>query len=507
MNLSRDVLSDRDVDERLRGAIRTLGGRATESDMTVASGLAPHVLGPSLRRTMLAHECTIETTSDGDVVYVFDPALAEREDEPWRRWRAMRRYAWAGFRAFFKVAIAVVLVAYFVIIVALVIAAAVALLSARSSSSSSSSSGRSWSSGSSSSSGDFFLWAWIFGSSDYRHQRRQFRRHSYDDSWQNQATPLYESPRWATDGGHRSAKLRVPFHKKVFAFVFGREEEERDELFTEMQLLAYIRSAGGVVSPTELAARTGWSLRAAEKQSTRLIAEYSGDVDVTEDGQILYVFPELMATAGNATLGQTHPAPLIWEHYELPQPLTGNSGTANFAIGFLNATVLLGALVLIPGFAAPTLGIDMTAPAAYIGLYIVPAVYSILFFLVPIYRALMHVGPENRRRADRNSQRALLEQIYARSLPTARPFSLGTSDLRLPRDVKASIDSDEEIAESMQDLAIDYDAEGTVLDDGRVVYQFDRIADENRAADQARLLGGSLDVTRIGDRVTAQLKS
>ncbi|GAB4513733.1 MAG: hypothetical protein Tsb0020_32050 [Haliangiales bacterium] len=507
MSLSREVLDDRDVDERLRVALRSRGGRATESDMIVTSGLAPHLLGPSLRRIMLAHECAIETTADGDVVYVFDPALTEREDDPWRRWRAIRRAAWAGFRAAFKVAIAVALVAYFVIVVALVIAAMVALASRGSDSSSSRSS---WSgSSSSSSSGDFFLWAWLFGSSDYRAHRRHYRQyHSYEDAFYNGAPALrYESPRWATDAGQRSAELKLPFYKRVFAFVFGREGEERDQLFTEKQLLAYIRSAGGVVSPTELSIRTGWSLRAAEKQSTRLIAAYGGDVEVDDDGQILYVFPELMATAGAAEAAETRPAPLIWEHYELPQPLTGNSAGANTAIALLNGSVLLGALVLIPHFAAPVLGIDMTAPAAHIGLYVVPAVYSALFFLIPVYRALFQVGPENRRRARRNSQRALLEQVYARSLPSARPLHLTAADLRLPSGVKASIDTDQEVAEALQELAVEYGADGTVQDDGRVVYTFERIAAERAAASQARLLGGNLDVVRIGDRVAAQLRS
>lgn len=504
MTLSREQLDDREVDERLLAALRTRKGRATESDMIVDSGLAPHLLGPSLRRLMLIHECAIETTDDGDVVYVFDAALATRRDDPGRRWREIRRKAWAAFRAFFKVAITVVLVAYFLIVVALVIAATVALLSQRGNNSSSSS-GRSWfsGSGSRSGSGDFFLWVWIFGSSDYRSQRRAWRHGSHH---QSHAMQPYESSRWATPAGLRTAKIKIPFYKKVFAFVFGREEEERDELFSEKQLLAYIRSAGGVVSPTDLAVRTGWSVSAAEKQSTRLIAEYGGDVEVTEDGQILYVFPELMATAGGPGATDVQPAPLIWEHYEWPQPLTGNTGAANFAIAALNSSVLLGALVLIPFYAAPNLGIDMTAPAAHIGLYLVPAIYSALFFLVPIYRAVFQVRPENRRRERRNTQRAVLQQVYARSLPAARPLSLTTSQLALPPGVETSVDDDSSLAEVLQDIAVDYGADGTVQDDGRVTFVFDRIAAENQAAGRARALGSQLAITRIGDRVTAQLR-
>ena len=521
MNLSREVLDDRAIDERLLTALRTRRGRATESDMVVESGLAPHLLGPSLRRLMLVHECTIETTDDGDVVYVFDPSLATRKDDPGRRWREFRRKAWAGFRVFFKIAIAVVLVIYFLIVVALVIAATAALLSNRGSSSSSSS-GRSWSSGSSSGSGsgDFFVWVWLFGSSDYRHQRRAWRHgsdhqfhdsgyhgHHYHGHGQAQAMQHYESSRWATPAGQRTATMKLPFYKKVFAFVFGREEEERDELFTEKQLLAYIRSAGGVVSPTELAVHTGWSVSAAEKQSTRLIAEYGGDVDVTEDGQILYIFPELMATAGGPA-AETRPAPLIWEHYEWPQPLTGNSGGANFAIAALNGTVLLGALALIPYYAAPILEIDMTDPAAHIGLYLVPTIYSALFFLIPIYRAIVQVRPENRRRAERNTRRAVLQQVYTRSLPEPTPVSLTIAELQLlpPPGVEMSVDRDEDLAEVVQDIAVDHGADGTVQDDGRVTYLFDRVAAESRATTRARALGGQLAITRIGDRVTAQLR-
>lgn len=519
VNLSSKTLEDHEVDERLRTALRSRAGRATESDMIVDSGLPPHLLGPSLRRIMLAHECAIETTEDGDVVYVFDAQLAVRNDDPGRRWREFRRAAWAGFRAFFKVAITVVLISYFLIVVALVLAAIVAVISgSRSSSSSSSSrsssrsrsSGSWWSSSSGSSSGssDFSLWVWLVGDDDYRSWRRSSRpaRRSTSNSQLN-ALQRYESSRWATDEGERTAAIKLPFHKKVFAFVFGREEQERDELFTEKQLLAYIRSVGGVVSPTDLAARTGWSVRAAEKRSTRLIAEYGGDVEVTDEGEILYVFPELMATAGSDSADDVQPAPLIWHHYETRQPLTGNSIGANLGIALLNASVMLGALVLIPSFAAPVLGLDMTPPVVHFVMYTVPTVYSVLFFAIPIYRALFQVGPENRRRARRNSQRALLEQIHERSLPAPRPMLLTRGDLDTPFGIDISIDSDDEFETALREVADDYRAEATLQDDGTVAYTFDRIATENRAAEQARALGGDLAITRIGDRVTAQLRS
>ncbi len=500
VKLSREVLTDGEVDELVRAALRKRKGRATESDIIVESGIPTHLLGPSLRRTMLTYECAIESNEEGDVVYVFDADLARRKGEPGERWREFRRRAWAAFRTFYKVAIAVVLIAYFTIFVALVIAATVALLSQ----SQSRSRGGSFSSSSSSSSGlgDFFLWVWLFGDSDYRSSRRGWRRRSGYS-----AGPTHSrSSRWAHGAPSQGQrKDRRAFYAKVFSFVFGREEGERDKLFTERELLAYIRSVGGVVSPTELATRTGWSLHAAEKQSTRLIAAYGGDVEVSEDGQVLYVFPELMSSAGGPISVDTRPAPPIWERVELEEPLTGNTGAANFGIAMLNLSVLFGAFVAIPHYAAPVLGIDMNAPAVNIGLYVIPAVYSALFFLIPVYRLLFQVYPENRRRARRNTQRALLKQIYLYSLPEPTPVTASVDALALPEGVSISANSDRELGEALKEIAFDYGADATVRDDRSVSFRFERIAVESRAAKTVRALGTTLPVTHIGERVPAEL--
>lgn len=467
--ISTRELPDNELEERLVRAVRARGGKVTEADIVVESGVPPHQVGPGLRAMLAQYRSHISVTDDGDLLYEFERSLARRDAVPWAGVKAVGRALWRGFRAVYKVAIAVVLVGYVVVFVALLVAA----LLARSGSNSSDSEGRS-------SSGDggfgfggfdsFLFWGFGWGQPS-RRQRALFSR---------------------------TRRPSVPFYKKVFQFVFGPEKPRNDDLADERGLLAWIRTQGGVISPTELAARTGWSLNAAEQESTKLLARYGGDVEVTEDGRMLYTFSDIVKTAqprreaDAAEAGRAFLA--AWEPRE---PLTGNSAAANVGIGLMNAFVLISATVILPGFVVQRLGIDLTQTAVWSWLVGIPAVYATLFFGVPLVRQVLAVAPENRRRALRNLRRAILREAFAGRSP--EPAAIAAT---VPPGLPAAGSTPSAVEDSIKRIGFEFDAAVEPDESGRIVWRWDRIAGE-RAAAEARRQGEKTRLVEVGAKALA----
>jgi hypothetical protein len=463
--ISTRELPDDELEDRLVRALRARGGRATEADLVVSSGVPPHQVGPALTRMLAQYKSHLAVTDDGDLVYEFDPAMTRRDAVPWARWKRVGRALWAAFTVLYKVLIAVVLVGYVVLFLVLLLAALGALASG----------GRG------------------------RRERRDSWSSTGGRSWLSLGDILWWSTGWGRVRRRPAPGARapgVPFYRRVFAFVFGPERPAADELADERRLLAFVRARGGVVAPTELAARTGWSLDAAEEESTRLLARYGGDVEVTDDGHILYTFKDLMLTASEDAGADGEAARPVWETWEPRAPVTGNSTGWDVFIGALNAFVLAGATVLVPGFVAPALGLPLAEPLVAYGLVLAPAVYASLFFAIPLARRAWVVGPENRRRAGRNLRRAVLRLAFEGRSP--EPADVARA---IPPEVPAARDP-AVLERAIRGVAFELDAATEATEEGRIVYAWNRIAGEHAAA-EARRRGHAGRLVRVGDKALA----
>src|SRR5262249_44398575 len=100
------------------------------------------------------------------------------------------------------------------------------------------------------------------------------------------------------------AAPRVPFYKRVFAFVFGPPAAKVDALEDEKRIVAHIRAHRGRIAPVDLVRLMGWTFPRAEEEATRLMVDYGGEPEVTDDGVVIYVFKDLRRTAGHAA-GET----------------------------------------------------------------------------------------------------------------------------------------------------------------------------------------------------------
>jgi len=370
----------------------------------------------------------LAATESGELVYEFDPAFQRRGALTWReRLAAAGAVLWAGFAFVFKVSIVVTLVVYFVLFVAMLLA----LIVARRNDDDDDRGGFGFGFADL-----FWIWGWDPGFGG-RHAHRRI-------------------------GG----QPRKPFYKSVFDFVFGPPRAKQDALADEKEILAAIRARKGRIGAVDLVQLMGWDFERAEEEATRLLADYGGEPEVTDDGVVIYVFRDLRKTASGGQLDKVRPRS-AWERLERPVPLTGNSSGTNTAIGFFNAFNLVAPFWIVPLFEMKT---QISLQGMSVWLHDFPAAFSAVFFAVPLAR-LARDRLQLRARTRRNSRRSLLAHIFA---APAQPRSL------------EAIAPDPALAEALQRDLVGLGGDVEPDDQGRVHYLFPRIQRELAALERAR---------------------
>ena len=310
-------------------------------------------------------------------------------------------------------------------------------------------------------------------------------------------------PRWRIGRpyyGHRWERTlpkedKVPFYKKVFAFVFGPDRPRPTQKQLDRSKLRLIRSRAGVVTTAELVEHTGSTFPEAEDEMGRLLGAYDGEAAVSLDGELVYAFPGLMASTRGSTA--TRPPNPAWMRLEPQLELTGNSAGANAIVASMNAFTLI-ASVTAPWFIFPRLGIG--GPAAFWALVIIPVVFSILFFAGPLTR-MAGVRLENRRIGHRNLRRVLTGFIFDRAL-RGRPIALSEALRHVKTTLPDGRASESEVSRLLDEFVAALDGEVSVADDGDVFYRFSTIREQYEASDTVRR-HLQLEKRQLGDVVFA----
>jgi hypothetical protein len=376
------LVADREEAE-LRSAtfdvLKRLRGRATVADIVAATGLAQARAEIALRSLLATHTGHVEVGERGDLVYAFDPHLLTRDHVP--LWRRMLSGARRVAKTVFKAWIALMLVAYFIVFLTLAIAAIVVVIARR-------------------------------GGDDMDFDMRHGRNFSFNWLWF-----LFWAPdwRWGTPYyGQRAQrrfgkKERVPFYKKVFAFVFGPDQPKpaREEL--DRDFVQLIRSRNGVITAADLVMQTGTRFDEAHQELGRLMGAFNGEARATEDGEVVYLFPDLMVSAHGAV--QATPPEPAWRRLLEPRSLTGNTTGANLAIVGINSFNLAG--VAFASIAIPSLA--PTSSGLWAGLVWVPLAFSALFFAIPLIR-IFATHRENARRRAKNLRSVVLGNVMEAAL-------------------------------------------------------------------------------------------
>lgn len=477
IQLKLQQLAPEEIELIILDALRDAQGALTIHDLVARTGLAPHILEPVFRSMVLRYDCTVDVRSDGELIYRFDPALKPLDGGENLRAYKFRQALWRAFTVFYKILIVIILVGYVILFMLLIMALLVARMSSRDDNNSSSTPRRSEGGSMQSSWGTYWFYRSLIGTRGAARPMSRFE-------------PLPpKDPR--------------PVWEKVFAYVFGHADSTDDPLVDRRELLALIVSKQGVIAPLELSAHTGWSPEASERESSKLLAEYDGGVEILEDGSTIFAFDTLrdVIPAGTSPLAR------FWQRYEFKKSYSGNTSGAFVFITLLNLFVLASSLWIAPTMLLPEL-VAVYAPElmtpAIVGLVLIPALFSLSFFGIPLWRNARLTAPENKAREQRNVRRMLLHEIYERTRrgeTTMEEFSLIDAALRRrrPEDVHLPAVLPRALNEALTTIAHEWGAPIEINDEGQRIYDFSRIAKQYAEAASYRARPGSIRTRRLQD--------
>ena len=290
--------------------------------------------------------------------------------------------------------------------------------------------------------------------------------------------------------GRRSADpTETPFYEKVNRFVFGPTPPKHDPLERERRVIAEIRAQKGRIGLGDVMRVTGLPREDADPMMARLMLDYEGDVEVSEAGGIIYKFEALRKTALDA--GDPRPPP-AWSKPKTVPPLTGNRFGTNVLVAALNAFNLVMGLFVIANNLTIARIFDLLRPlrpgveyiplpydGVPIALGLVPLVFSIALFLLPLGRALLQ-PVRNRAIHRENGRLSLLREILTRVEARA---PLTEPNLRAAWKSGAGTEPEsKELTRAVVDLGGDVDIEPT----GDVRYRFVDLETEAAALEEER---------------------
>lgn len=378
----------------------------TVADASAKSGLALRDAERGLQALTHEYRGQLRVTGEGELVYRFPFGF----DKPWETRDAIDRFFGKVSRGFVGVMrfvarawIAIVLVGYVAVFVALMLAM---MFASRSNDNNNSRR----------STGGFEVLFRVLADAMF------WTFHPF--------SPFYldTGPRYASTGWQRERRReqpKTPFYERVNRFLFGPTLPPVDERENERLITAAIRAGKGRIGLADVMRVTGLGREQVDPMMARLMLDYDGDVDVSEEGGIVYRFAALRKTAGD---GATPEPPPFWRTTPARarlQPLTGNSFGENVLITLLNGFNLVMGLVAIENGLTleraaslfQRLPHVLPPPGLPIVLGIIPVFFSVLLFLIPVVRAVKRPFAAKRVAEEKGRLavlRTVLERVRAR---------------------------------------------------------------------------------------------
>jgi hypothetical protein len=425
---------------------------------------------------------SLSVTESGEILYAFPHGFKSRRRGAKVLLNKALSTAGKALLAFgkwaFKVWIMLMLVGYFALFMLLALAALLLSVAASSSSSNNSSSRRS-SDGAIGLVGGLFnmiirLWFYseLFG-----------MNRNYGYGYEHSRRPA-EKPRGR------------PLHKAIFSYVFGDGDPNATiEQRHKSAAIAFIQANKGVINLEEYIAITGKPPADADREITAFCAEFGGSPEATSDGTIVYRFDDLMLKAENSARSTAVPykqlarfsgntrkmntwfavintVNLAFGGYFLYHSLSPQTGPATLFNYFYRITGVLlgGGASSAPPFLLPMLGV-------------VPVVFSLLFWVIPIVRSL-RLKTENERIKLENLRKIGVQRVYTAPL-SVKPAEIKSSMAEAaPQNIVRAQDA------IIKELSFFGSPDVTADETGELTYSFTAI---KREKDATRAYRDSID--------------
>ena len=376
--------NQRKVETRLVKTLQRRKREATIADLVADTGLPTYQVEETIKQIVNDYQGHMKVTESGEVLYHFPHGMRNQVHGVIPRTRRFFRKvgSWFGraLKVGFKVWTMVMLVGYFVVFVLLLLLAMVAAMAAQAKGGGGGGGGRGGMGGFgmfylTTRLAQMFLYLWMFSGS-------------------------------RPDSRGRKPK-GPPLHQSVFAFVFGSGNPIADWDQKERRaFLAFLRENKGIATVEDLMQLTGHDYQRAQILMNRLLVEFNGEPEATEEGTLIYRFEEVLRSADSST--DTLSGTVFNREMKPLIPFNNNKPSLNRWIGFFNGfNLVFGSYFtiltfMLPGITAEGFGafyllvvalfaqITATPTAAVTIVFwvmgLIPAVFSALFFTIPAVR-------------------------------------------------------------------------------------------------------------------------
>ncbi|MEN9222461.1 MAG: hypothetical protein Q6M04_08495 [Thermostichus sp. BF3_bins_97] len=396
-------------------AVEQLGLRVTLGDIASSTGLALHDAKQELLNLAQKAEGHLQVSEQGEIAYVFPRGfrsiLSRKEQQD--RAAALRRKLWGGFLYGLRVSFGIMLV----VSIVLIILALIALQMAASRGDDNNNRGRSRGLG-------FYYFPNLWIGNPFWRPYPDYGYRGYSGRGRSKPQP--------------QEKSELNFLEAVYSFLFGDGDPNADLEEKRYALIGQvIRANGGVIAAEQvlpyLDVEPGSAALEYEDYMLPILAKFDGQPEVSEEGDIVYRFPELQVVAaerksfasagpgGQRIPGALQEKPWIFSRATSGQlTLAGGLGVLNFFL----AAILYGARGEVAAAAGSNAFLAFIYPL--IGFLFL---YGTLFLAVPTIRWFSLQG-RNQQVERRNRIRQLWQEklkdpteTLRRKLNFARYFS------------------------------------------------------------------------------------
>lgn len=348
----------------LEKLIKSSNGRIAPQDAAAATGYSTQYVEDSLARLMELYKCKVEVDEENArPIFNFDLPFKKRGEKTFQEKLAVAlNFFWEIFKKVYKVAIGIILILYTLIFVVVIMVAA--------------SQGGDKNRRNNNSSGMISgLFSAIFRGMQFAAINKHYSTARDRD---NMHYRYYEKPE------HKGKK----FIQSVYDFVFGPERPEYDPLNDTKEVATYIRDHSDKITSADIINLSGVDYDEADSRLAEYASKFRGDIDITENGTAIADFRDLSVISSKIEGGKVE---YYIDEVEPPYEMTGNTSGKNFGIGFMNLFNLMMSVAVMQGAAQ----IDSPLLIFFLGWF--PLIFSLIFFLIPIGRAVTHKKKEAQR--------------------------------------------------------------------------------------------------------------
>lgn len=421
----------------LEKLIKSSNGRIAPQDAAAATGYSTQEVEDSLARLMELYKCKVEVDEkNARPIFNFDLPFKKRGEKTFQEKLAVAlNFFWEVFKKVYKVAIGVILILYTLIFVVVIMIAA-------------SQGGDKDRRNNNSNRMISSLFSAIFQGMQFAAINKHYSTARDSD---NMAYRYYEKPE------HKGKK----FIQSVYDFVFGPERPEYDPLNDTREVATYIRTHSDKITSADIINLSGVDYDEADSRLAEYASKFRGAIDITENGTAIADFQDLSVISSKLEGGKVE---YYIDEVEPPYEMTGNTSGRNFGIGFMNLFNLMMSFGVLQGGAQ----IDSGLILFFLGWF--PFIFSLLFFLIPIGRAVTHKRKESER--SKNVVRKILigQIIAANGGPLNMEQIISKINLE-NRTIK-------EVEEVLSKVVLDLRGDIVIAENGTPQYYFDRLKRE-----------------------------